>query len=79
MNGKKLPLYVLTVVAIVGIVAAVGIFAGFTSGLFSQYDMETSTMAGPSPLLALIPAGVGVIAGVGALVLWGIQRQQPNG
>lgn len=63
MNNPALS--VLTVVGILGVIAAAGLFVALSSGLFNT-DL--------SPLVALVPLGVGVIAGVGALVIWGVGR-----
>ena len=76
MNDKNLPLYLLVAVGIVGLIATLGMFAAISAGLFNSYDFETGTSAGPSVALALIPLGIAVVAGVGALVLWGQRRQR---
>lgn len=73
---KNPALVILSVVAGIGIVAAIGLFAAINANLLSTYDFATMEMVGPSPLLALIPLGIGLIAGVGAVVLWGTQRQR---
>lgn len=73
---KITPLAVLAGVAILGLVVAIGLFAAINSHLLSRYDYAANGLVGPSPLLALIPLGIGVIAGVAALLLWGMQQGQ---
>lgn len=73
---KITPLAVLTGVAILGLVVALGLFAAINAKLLSHYDYAANGLVGPSPLLALIPLGIGVLAGVAALVLWGVQQGQ---
>lgn len=73
---KITPLAVLSGVAILGLVAALGLFTAINSKLLSHYDYAANGLVGPSPLLALIPLGIGVLAGIAALVLWGVQQGQ---
>lgn len=73
---KITPLAVLTGVAILGLVVALGLFAAINANLLSRYDYASNGLVGPSPLLALIPLGIGVLTGVAALLLWGVQQGQ---
>lgn len=79
MNGPKAitPLMLLTAIAVVCLIVAIALFAMFSSGLFNHYDASAvESWSGPSPALALIPLGIGVLCGVGALVLWGTQTSK---
>ncbi len=73
---KITPLAVLSGVAILGLVAALGLFTAINAKMLSHYDYAANGLVGPSPLLALVPLGIGVLAGIAALVLWGVQQGQ---
>ena len=73
--SSSVPLMILTAVAVVCFALALGMFLMFSFGLFSHYDFSVGATVGASPLLALIPLFIGVIAGVGALLLWGVQKR----
>jgi|GEM_PF-2763013 len=76
---KNLPLTILSVVAIVALIIALALFSMISGGLFRTYDFNAftgeGTWYGPEPWVALIPFGVGILASVGALVLWGSSRR----
>ena len=63
----SVPLMILTVVAGACILVALGMFLLF-------FYVSAGGGIGPSPLLALIPLFIGVIAGVGALTALGRGR-----
>ncbi len=71
---KNPALVILAAVAVLGAVIALVLFSMITGGLFDTYDVFTMTTDRPSLALVLVPLGVAVAAGVGALVLWGTQR-----
>lgn len=66
---KNPALVALSAVAAIGLIVGLVLYAVISAGFLNTYDAE-----GPSPLLALIPAGVGVLAGIAALLLWGMQQ-----
>ena len=71
---KNPALTALTVIAVVGLIVGLAGFALIQAGMFDRYDFATGTLSGPSPLVALIPAGIGVLAGIAAQLLWGMQQ-----
>ncbi|MDL9978857.1 hypothetical protein [Microbacterium candidum] len=76
---KNPPLAIATVVAVVGLVVGVVLLGVSLAGATRTYNIETMQMEGGIPVwAALIPLAIGVIAGMGALILWGMQRAQPS-
>ena len=75
MQIKNPPLVALIGVAVVGVLAAVVLFAVANAGLTGTYDFATGDrVGGMSGWVAVIPLAIGAIAGIAALVLWGTQR-----
>lgn len=76
MNPRNLPTVVLGAIAAVGLLAAVAIYAMTNANLFADYNLTTGRYeGGPSAVVALIPLAIGVAAGIGAIILWGVSRQ----
>lgn len=72
---KNPALLVLTIVAIAGAVAALLLIALANAGVGRTYDFNSGLMVGGvQPWAALIPAAVAILAGIGALLLWGLAR-----
>lgn len=67
----------LLVVCVLGVLGALGLFSMVNAGMFARYDIVVGMrMGGPSPLIALIPLGIGVAAGIGAAITWTIEKNQ---
>jgi hypothetical protein len=75
MDRKNLPVMVLGVIGVVGVLVAVVLFATINANMFATYSLVTGEFeGGPSAVIALIPLAIGVLAGIGALILWGVNR-----
>lgn len=73
---KNPALNVLIVVGVVAAVAAIALFAAAAAGLGRTYDFASMDMVGGVQWwFGVIPAGIAVLAAIGALVLWGLGRQ----
>lgn len=72
--------FVLVLVTVAGLVAAVALFTASVAGLGTRFDFYTGeTVGGVPAFVALITLGVAVVAGVGAAVLYGTTtRAVPN-
>lgn len=80
MEIKNPPLVALIGVAVVGLFAALALAAMVNANLFARYDLNTGEYGGgPSVWIAVIPLAIGVLAGIAALVLWGVQRSTLSG
>lgn len=70
----------LTVVAVVAAVMTVLLVALSAAGMGQTYDYVSGTMGGGLPIwTALIPGAVAVLAGISALVVWGLSRDVRHG
>lgn len=75
MDRKNTPIVVLGGIGVVGILVAIVLFALVNGNMLATYSLTTGTYeGGPSAAIALIPLAIGVLAGVGALILWGVNR-----
>lgn len=73
MKVKNPALLALTALSALGLLVALVLFALNNAGTFSTYDLTTGTYTGGLPAAAtLIPLGIGVFAGIAALVVWGM-------
>jgi hypothetical protein len=73
MKIKNPALIALIAVSALGLLVALVLFALNNAGTFSTYDLMTGTMTGGLPAIAvLVPLGIGVLAGIAALVVWGL-------
>lgn len=76
MNPRNLPTVVLGAIAVVGLLAALALYAMTNANLFADYNLATGRYeGGPSAAVAIIPLAIGAAAGIVALVLWGVSRQ----
>jgi hypothetical protein len=74
MKIKNPALIALLAVSALGLLVALVLFALNNAGMFSTYDLMTGTMTGGLPAIAvLVPLGIGVLAGIAALVVWGLR------
>lgn len=74
MKVKNPALLALTALSALGLLVALVLFAMNNAGMFSTYDLTTGTYTGGlSAAATLIPLGIGVLAGIAALVVWGMR------